>query len=330
MRRLNGVRLLGSLALVLILMLALKPMGDAGAILPQDYLREGQDLVEEATALIDARVSTLRGGSLDAETLYMGLVDLFDAVHQFNSEQVSDRYALDCPEGLMVTDGIADTLATRTSWLLRDYIDQNLEELLTRGRQALEMLLVDYPLPPGRFLGFHFQRLAHVYAEVADTVLTKRNIGDPAGVYDGFLRRVWDLSQVYDQMHANAGEKYFCRIRQEDLIAHRMRCKKCGRTGLKMRNQRFGLSEMQTPDCQEVFASTDTSRASIIKRFACRSWGHIFETVCPDCGAEDDFSVRLPYYRILQLRVALGEERFPDPEELYLSLPVLQKQLEKK
>ena len=330
MKRLNGMRLLGGLGLGLMVVLALKPLTTADAILPQDFLRQGQDLVDEATAEIDARIGTLRGGALDAATVHAGLADLLAAVHTFNQTQVSDRYALDCPEGLMITDGIADTLATRVSWLLRDYIDRNPDELLTQGRQALEMALVNFPLPPGRFLGFHFQRLAMVFADAADTILTMRSIGDPAGVYDGFLRRVWDLSQVYDQMHASAGERYFCRIRQEDLIAHRMRCRKCGHIGQSMRNQRFGLSENETPDCQAVFASTDTSRASIIKRFRCRSWGHIFETSCPDCGAKDDFAVRLPYYRLLQLKIALREEEVPDASELYLSLPVLEERLKDK
>ncbi len=300
--------------------LMLMPWPRTGAIDPRDQLLNGQDLVDRATEEIDQRVETLIGGRLDRETLYAGINGLLTRVHEFANDVVAERYRLDGPEGLLVTDGIADTLATRLHDLLREYVQHNPEEKLSVGRQALEIALSRIPIPPDRFLGFHLQHMASLYAAQSDTILSVEGIGDPAGVQDGFLRRVWDLCQLYAQVHKNAAEKYYCRIKQEDWIVQRLRCEKCSHRGLRFKNQMSGMREDTSAACLELMAVVDTSRAGILKRLNCRSWGHIFDAKCPECGEIIHFSVPLPYYRILQERIATGTEKSPDPSELIRKL----------
>jgi hypothetical protein len=289
------------------------PLLNVGAIDPQDHLRHGQDLVDAATREIDERIATLQAGPHDTPRIYAGVHEMLMWVVAFNEETVAQRYRLDEPIGLLVTDGIADTLATRLHGLLAQYVRQNPEEKLTAGRQALELAYARIPMAPGRFLGFHFQHMATLYAMQADTILSAPELRDPDAVRGGFLRYVWDLTQLYEQMHDGTVAKYQCRLKQEDWIVQRARCGECDHRGLKYRNQMTGLREDTTKvGCKEILYSTDTSPEGIRKRFACRSWGHVFEIECPECGDITRFSVPLPYFKMLQLGRALGE--IPDSE----------------
>jgi hypothetical protein len=289
------------------------PILNVGAVDPRDHLHHGQDLVEEATREIDRRVASMLAGQHDTPSMYLGVRDILTWVRGFNEESVAARYRLDEPLGLLITDGIADTLSARLHGVLATYVRENPEEKLTVGRQALELAYAQIPMAPGRFLGFHLQHMATLYAMQADTILNAPQLEDPDAVQDGFLRYVWDLSQLYEQMHDGVVARYQCRLRQEDWIVQRARCGKCNHRGLKYRNQMTGLREdTTTVGCKEILYSTDTSPEGIRKRFACRSWGHIFEIECPECGDITRFSVPLPDYKKLQLGRALGE--IPDSE----------------
>ena len=97
-------------------------------------------------------------------------------------------------------------------------------------------MTADLPVPPGRFLGFHFVHLAGLQAMRCDTLLavsaSRRARGqagpDADGIVDGFLRRLWDMNQLYRQTHADAGEIYMSRITEEDWVVQRMSCPGCG------------------------------------------------------------------------------------------------------
>jgi hypothetical protein len=295
------------LALGLVLVV-FRCLPEAGAIRPMDQLRYGQDFVDQATAEIDGRVAAMHGQPYDAPSLFLHIRDLIAWVMDYDQNTVGDRYPLDGPEGLLVTDGIADTLATRLFPVLSDYVTHVEREDLGPGRQALEVAAANIPVPPGRFLGFHFQHMTFLYAAQADTILKVAPVEYDGGVYDGFLRRLWDIAQLYDQVHKSAAEKYFSRVTQEDWIAQRLRCAKCGHRGLRFQDQRMGLREDTTGVCKEILLSTDSSPEGIKAKFGCRAYGHVFDAVCPQCSTKIHFTVPLPYYRELQLQIALGGE----------------------
>jgi len=294
------------------------------AIEPDDHLREGQDLVERATREIDRRVAVGALLTGDRDAFYSQLRDLLRWERSFAMDSIGARYPAGTPTALLVRDGIADTVAVRLHPLLASYIELHPQELLTPGRQAFELAVAQIPMPPGRFLGFHFVDLAHLYAAQCDTIMavgnTQRTMQaiDPPGVQEGFLRRLWDLSDLYQQAHATSSEKYFCRVEQEDWLAERLICPKCGRRGMRLRDQRFGMREDTTAVCRDVLYSGRKDQAALIGRILCRHWGHIFDAVCQDrsCGGSYEFSVPLPFYRKMQLEMTRGEIEAPSGEEL--------------
>jgi hypothetical protein len=301
------------------LLLALAAAGAVvQAIDPGDHLLHGQDLVEQATYRVDTQAQSIRRNVGDRETVYRGIRDLIAWEERFAQDTIAARYPLDGPYGLLVRDGLADTIATRMSGLLASYAERNPEELLDEGRRVFEMAIAEFPVPPGRFLGFHLVQLARLMGAQCDTILAvqqRLGQGDPAGVKDGYLRHLWDLGQLYDQAHRTAGEKYLCTITQEDWVAQRMRCGQCGRRGLQFHNQKNGLREDTTAACREILAPGAADPGSILERIRCRHWGHIFDTRCPGCGNELRFSVPLPYYRIMLMEIEKGKETPPDMGE---------------
>ncbi len=288
----------------------------AKAIEPGDTLEHGQDLVDRATTKIDELVAQMRIPPIRAEPTYRQIRYLLGWSLVYADSIVAPHYPLDQPAGLLITDGIADTIATRLSWVVDDFVEQNPEELLSPGRQALELLIAQTQLPPGLFLGFHLHRMALVYAARADSVLADHALADPEGVYDGYIRRLRDLTQLYDQTHVDAANKYFCRVKQEDWIIYRTRCTYCGHQGLRFRDQYSEITEDSSAACQEILRSRDASPEAIDQRFDCRHWSHYFTTVCPECENTSEFRVPLPFYRTLQRRMALGLEEPPDPSML--------------
>ena len=279
-----------------------------GAIDPGDHLPHGQFLVEEATQEIDRRVDALAETGFVREPLYEGVGDLLDWVQVFADTVVTQHFPLTDPRGILVTDGIADTLATRLHDVFSQYVELYPDELLGDGRQAIEIVYSEVPVPPGRFLGFHYQRMLNIYYAQAETLLTMPEIPDPDGVRDGFLRHAWDLAQLYQQVHRDAGEKYMCRIAQEDWILQRMVCPHCGNLGYRYRDQRMGMSEVATEECREILAKRSAKTPEEIEaRINCYHWGHIFEVQCPQCADSLTFSVPLPHYKILQKELATGK-----------------------
>ncbi len=289
------------------------------AIDPGDRLRDGQDLIDQGTREIDRRVFTLRSSVGDRQALYAGLQDLLRWEENFARDVIAPRYRLDGPQGLLVRDGIDDTLATRSHDLLVDYITANPDELLSRTRQAFEVGISAIPMPPGRFLGFHFVHLAQLYAMQADTVVAvskSRGITELGGVEDGFLRHVWDIAQVYEQAHRDSGQKHFCQITQENWIMQRIVCARCGHRGFTISKQDNGVRDDTTAACRSLLASIEADSVHTIARIACRHWGHIFDAECPQCKEIVHFSVPLPFYRTLMLEVSQGKAQPPDIREL--------------
>jgi len=281
-----------------------------------DKLPHGQFLVDDATAEIDRQVTALLKRGLARDEVFRGVTNLIDWVAEYNRTTVSKQFPLTDPRGILVTDGVADTLATRLYRVLREYVIANPDEILTEGRQAVELLFAGIPVPPGRFLGFHFQHMAGLYGMQADTLLSMTELDDRAGVEDGYLRHLWNLSQLYHQVHIDAGQRYMCRVSQEDWILQRMVCEKCGNRGYHYRNQRMGMSWEHTAECDSILLNRSSDPEHVARRIDCYHWGHVFTVRCPSCADTLVFSVPLPNYKIMQKEISLGKASYPDVEEL--------------
>ncbi len=320
----KGKMLVRLAASVLVLGLALLLPQSTQAIDKGDHLKYGQDLVDKATVEIDKRIDTLRGGSMDCEVVYSGLNSLISWWDGYRRDEVAERYYLDEPVGLLILDGVADTLATRISPLLEIYAQRNPEENLSRGRQTLEMLLAhpSYQPPTGRFIGYYLEGFSFLYFAQAETLLVQLNKEDRVrtdltesirGVYDGVLRHVLSLIRLYDQVHITDADKYFCRLDQEDSIPPRSKCTKCGQQGLKVTNVMNGLNESETPECAEVeLRKLGNGVEGINARFNCKHYGHIFDLECEACSEKFHYSVPLPYFKKMQRDIATGKEKAPD------------------
>jgi len=292
----------------------------APAVEPADSLRQGQYLVDRATGEIDRRLALVPPAA-DRATLYEAIRDLLAWEQDYALNRIAPAYALDGPHGLLVRDGIADTIATRLHDPLGTYAERETRELLTPGRQAFELGAAGMPMPPGRFLGFHLVHLAGLYGAQCDSiaaVVERTGKGDLEGMQDGYLRHLRDLAHLYAQAHATSSDKYLCRISQEDWIGERLACPECGRRGMRLADQRMALREDMTGTCGELLYSQSDDQATRVAGILCRRWGHIFDARCRQegCGGSYEFSVPLPYYRRMQLEILLGELEEPDIEEL--------------
>ncbi|MCK4415007.1 MAG: hypothetical protein KAY32_15850 [Candidatus Eisenbacteria sp.] len=295
-------------------------IGPVSAIHPLDHLSRGQDLVEQATREIDRRQALMLQVTGDREALYRRMRQLSVWEQAFAEDSIGMRYRLESAPGLMIRDGIADTVATRLHDVLAAFVAGHSTEILDRSRQAFEIATSRFPMPPGRFLGFHFVELAALYGAQADTAVAVIDRGetawDSAGVMDGYLRRLWNLSQLYQQTHRTPAERYFCRIIQEDWMTQRMRSEKCGARGFRFVNQHIGMKDNPSEECMQILYGGEVSYENVVERLRCRHWGHVFEAVNAECADTVRFSIPLPFYRIMQIEMAEGEGELPDLDDL--------------
>jgi hypothetical protein len=302
------------------LCIATVPWGIASAIDMADSLRQGQYLVERATRQIDARTASLMAAASDRALLVREIRGLLAWEQGYANERIRPSYPLTGPQGLLVRDGIADTIATRLHAPLQAYVQSHPEELLTPGRQAFELALSSIPMPPGRFLAFHLVQLANLQGAQCDTItaaVERMHRGDIEGAQDGYLRQLWDMSQLYQQAHASSGEKYLCTVSQEDWMAERLVCPVCGHRGMRLADQRMALREDTTAECRQFLAGQEDDQVTRVAKLLCRRWGHIFDARCqqPDCAGSYEYSVPLPYYRKMMLEIERGEAQAPDMQE---------------
>ena len=305
-----------------LLFLALLWGAHAGAIHPLDQLHYGQDLVDRATVQIDRETGRLMKVAGDRAALYRGVRALSAWEASFAADTIGERYYLEGPEGLLIRDGVADTLVVRLTPVLAAYVKKHPDEILDPARQAFELATARVPVPPGRFLGFHFVDLSFLLGAQADTILTvlahRQPPADPAGVQDGLLRRLWDLGQLYTQTHSSASEKYFSTVVQEDWICRRLRSQKCGQRGFRYTKEFTGMKDDPCQRCSDLLYGAKRESATPLDRIECRHWGHVFHAVSDSCPEDTvRFSVPLPYYRELQIRRALGKEELPDLRQYF-------------
>lgn len=298
----------------------------ARAVPPRGQLPKGQALVDSATSIIDTEVSNIVRAGLALRPTYEGMVEAIDQVRQFLLERVAPRYPLDTPEGLLIADGIGDTLAVRLSKVAAEYVKGNPDEMLGPGRIALETVVTNVSLPPGRFLGFHFHTMVQIYATQAESLLAAIDQTDRRHeVMDGFIRHVHDLGMLYSQTHKDAAEKYFSRMAEEDWLARRIRCPQCGHLGMEIRDVLNHVQEDTTGACGELIRTPTAGHAELAKKkVECIWWSHRFTVACPVCGHKLSYEVPLPYLREYRIQLARGEAEFRLPLELQLTKPVKQ------
>lgn len=287
----------------------------AQAIHPLDQLRQGQDLVEQATAVIDAETDRLTM-TAERQALYEGIRGLSKWEEEFAQGTIEPRYRLDGPEGIQIRDRIADTLATRMNEVLFAYARGNPQELLDPARQTFEIATAGFPMPPGRFLGFHFVEMAMLLGAQADTIVAVcERGGQPAdGARDGFLRRLWDMCQVYGQTHATSGERHLSALANEEWLLRRIRSRVCPGEPYKIVKEYTGMRDNPSERCADILYGAARDTASVYERIACHNWGHIFVVACTSsCADTIRFTYPLPHYREMQLQSALGnKEALPE------------------
>lgn len=254
------------------------------AVSPAQFVDRGVQSVDrwaEATA-------SLTGNRKD---MYGAIGTLLSEIETFENE-VEKIYPREQLEWLLITDEVSDTVAVRLAAILEEYQEKHPDEVLTEGRQVVELALMQILGPPIRMLGFHVVMLSKFVHTQADTLLTSPQAQkDPEGVYDGVLRNIRDWCGLYEQAHFSQRSIYESRINQEDWIISRLK-DNCGQSKWKITNQYMamvGVDSTKTPP-QDMFAHEF----------------HLESTVCE--GDTRVIHVNLPNFQAMQLEL-LDEAR---------------------
>jgi hypothetical protein len=188
----------------------------------KEYVRQGSDSVRIWAAAV-------RPADTDRSRLYQGIAAALSQHTRF-AERVSGTYPRNQPEWLLITDAVSDTLTDAVTPLVEAYEKAHPEEILTDGRQQLELALMRIAGPPPRMLGFHVVMLSNFIYSKADSLLSAGKTTDVAGVEDGVLRSIGDWCELYQQVHADPISVFESRTNQEDWIIARME-DNCGNKG---------------------------------------------------------------------------------------------------
>jgi hypothetical protein len=188
----------------------------------KEYVRQGADSVhvwQRATRPVAA----------DRAQLFLAIESLLRQHGRF-AERVSTTYPRNQCEWLLITDAVSDTLTEALAPLLHSYHRAHPDEILSQGRQMLELALMRIAGPPPRMLGFHVVLLGNFLCSKADSLLSAQATTDTAGLQDGVLRTLEDYCQLYEQVHADPISVFESRENEEDWIIARME-DNCGNKG---------------------------------------------------------------------------------------------------
>lgn len=199
---------------------------------------------------------TARPLSGDRSKLYQQVVRAFAQHRRFSDRVALQNYPKDQFEWLLITDTVADTLASRLHPILQSYGAKQPEEILTDGRQRLELEYARIPGPPSRMLGLHVNILGQWAISKADSLLASGVTQDRVALEDGVLRYIKEWCYLYNESHKDVIEVFESRKFQEDWIIGRLR-DRCGNQGTwKLKEQYMamvGWDSTTTPPT-EVFA----------------------------------------------------------------------------
>lgn len=211
------------ISLILVLFLSVGVVGSKGDILGIPRWEEALELLSTARDSVDARIATLNQYLHDRGALARGIGDLLFWELEFQNGPASQWRDPNTVGWLILTDDLSDTISARLHPLLKAYAETNPEEILTEGRQAFELANIKLVPPPTRMLGFHITRMGRLTSSRADSLINFYGVEDVAGVYDGFLRLMWDWLQQYQQFHRDVVQVHMSRVVQEDWVIARLK-----------------------------------------------------------------------------------------------------------
>ena len=225
----------------------------------------------------------------DRMALYESIGDLFGRYQQF-SDEVAEIYPRDGLEWLLITDEVCDTLTTSLIGPLEAYQTSHPDEVLTQGRQLLELKLMEIAGPPPRVLGLHVVRLGSFSMDKTRELYGPEGTEDLEGLADGLLRHLRDWCYEYQQVHETEQDVYQSRIVQQDWIIVRLR-DECGNAGKwKIKNQYMaliGVDSTKTPP-EDIYA-------------------HEFELEGTRCDDKRTIRIDLPNFLAMQREVLGGD-----------------------
>ncbi len=247
------------------------------------YTRAGADSIH-AWADRHAKDAADRG------LLYNAIARLFRSYERFKV-QVAQTYPKNQVEWLLVTDGVADTLADAITPILGDYCRSHPQEILTEGRQQVETLIAGIEGPPAGMLGFHVVILGEFIYSKADSLRRASQAPDIPGLQEGVLRSLADWVQLYHQYHSDPITVYQCRIHQGDWIIMRLE-DGCGHSGAGT----WKLTEQWM-----AVVDRDTTMTPAFETYA-REY-HVHPLKCPKDTTTRVFYVDLPNFNEMEMEV---------------------------
>ncbi len=192
------------------------------AVAPGQFLKGAADSTRAILRPAQARPG-------DRQTVFRGIRAALDQQDRL-AERVAAVYPRNQMEWIVITDFAADTLATQLGPILSKYSEANPQEILTEGRQLLELEQMSMPSLPDRMLGFHISMLARFLYARHDSILAAGRTADRAGLEDGVLRSLQDWVRSFDQAHADVVEKHTSHLKHEDWVMIRLE-DNCGNKG---------------------------------------------------------------------------------------------------
>lgn len=188
-----------------------------------------QQYLDQATVSFRQITQAAMPNAADRTAVAAAVRALIDRQRLFRGE-VARTYPANQFEWLMITDYACDTLATALDPLLEKYSRANPGEILTEGRQILEVALLQIPHPPGRMLGLHVASMTERLLAEADTIYARGLTRDRAGVEDGILRTVQDWVRQYRSFQKTAVDRHTSQLEHEDWVVVRLE-DRCGNRG---------------------------------------------------------------------------------------------------
>ncbi len=188
-----------------------------------------QRYLAEASSSFRAMTRAAMPKASDRAAVVSTVRDLIARQTAFGHE-VARTYPANQFEWLMIHDYACDTLVTALAPLLDRYAAAHPEEILTDGRQLLELALMQIPLPPSRMLGLHVASMTERLLVDADTLLASGATKDLAGVEDGILRSVHDWIRQYQSLQKTAVDRHTNHLEHEDWVVVRLE-DRCGNRG---------------------------------------------------------------------------------------------------
>ncbi|MBU1700796.1 MAG: hypothetical protein KJ970_16425 [Candidatus Eisenbacteria bacterium] len=248
---------------------------------------KGQTILVFGRDSVDTRVNALRDKLWSREELSRGLAELFFWEIDYQDGPILEwaEKNKNTADWIVMTDDLSDTISTQLYPLLKSYTEIHPDELLTEGRQQFELANITLNPPPTRMLGFHVTRLGRFLYAKSDSLIMKAGVQDREGVYDGYIRFIWDWVQQFHQCHEGIIQKHTSRITQEDWIVARLK-----------------------PNCPEG------KRFRVIGQYMALDpdiflYKHRFVIMSEECGEQRTIEIPLPHFKLFMEEVQrLSEE----------------------